>query len=58
MLSSYLLTRLRIETTAAKSNHRMSFTLSYGSGLNLLKLMVSLLNYISFLALKEHTSIN
>lgn len=32
--------------------------LSYSSGLNLLKLMVSLLNYISFLALKEHTSIN
>lgn len=32
--------------------------LSYSSGLNLLQLMVSLLNYISFLALKEHTSIN
>lgn len=48
----------QIENTAAKSNNGMSFMLSYCSSLNLLKLMVFLLNYISFLAVKEDTRIN
>lgn len=48
----------QIENTEAKSNNGMSFMLSYCSSLNLLKLMVFLLNYISFLAVKEDTRIN